>query len=320
MANGKTPRRRKDDYPDDYPEDEIRDRRRRAQEVDNDRRNGPERRRVQDRDYYDDRDRYDYRDRDDRYRYRDRDYRDRDTASWLWPLLAVLLLLIFGWLILQNYQDGGININQNQDVKFENENKTGNFEKSNPENQQTVAEPPAVVLVQTNSQSSNNSSVSINKDGRDYGQGNTSVFGNGLVMARTMDPNAPDGLYTVNYRSCGQDGRCQEGSYQFTVNWSSRENFSNQTGQSQVNILYDGQKLNPENLIISKGTKINLVNNSNQEVEIFSGGKRLNELFPQINADLSRGTTVSFTINQPGSYPYTFKLNNNEVKGQIIVQ
>ena len=38
-----------------------------------------------------------------------------------------------------------------------------------------------------------------------------------LSVTRRLDPNAPNGLYTVNYELCWPDGTCHIGQYQFAI-------------------------------------------------------------------------------------------------------
>lgn len=149
MPNGRTPKRR--DYPEDeYPEEQPRRKRVVRDEEDYDRDDYD-----RDRDYYERDRRGGYYDRD-----RDRGYYHRDrngVASWLIPLLALLLLALFGWWIYKSAGGQNININQNQEneqnQQFAGEQRSGSFQNSIPAHGQTIPATPANVVIATNATS-----------------------------------------------------------------------------------------------------------------------------------------------------------------------
>ena len=59
--------------------------------------------------------------------------------------------------------------------------------------------------------------ISMLKDGKEYGMGVTVVSSDKRSVTRSVDPYAPNGLYTLNYELCADDGECHPGQYQFAI-------------------------------------------------------------------------------------------------------
>jgi plastocyanin len=245
----------------------------------------------------------------------------RDWLPWLLGLILLILLGLLAWLVFGNRN---ITINQNQNVNQENEfaseQKSGNFDQSLPSHQDVYPAPPVGVVVQTNSTSGTNSSVTIDKDGQDYGTDSTIVEANGMNLRRMMQTNSPDGVYTVNYKSCS-GSNCQTGSYQFKVDGSKKSEYQDLTNQRSVNISLNNNLFNPDKITIAKGTKVTWANNNNTEVTIGPAIKDIqNYLTTFSTGKLATGATVSFTFNQAGYYPIIVFSNGQMIIGNIIVQ
>lgn len=306
MAEDKTPRRRRTDY--NLREDEIgRD--------------------------YDQRGEMNYGRRSDDVMYRDEDrvrnvrddgYGDRRTGNnlaWLWALLILLLLGLGAWWLWRN-ANRSININQNQNVNqdFKGEQRVSSFEKSLPNHAQTVPAAPMYVVVQTKGTAANESTVTVNRDNQDFGTGSTIVESEGRVLRRAVVANAPEGIYTVNYRICGTDANCQNGNYQFKINKNSTEGFQDLTNRQNVtiNITADG-KLNPEKVIVSKGTKITWQNNDNSSHQLVPGVVGAEKLYPNLVRTVNANSSFSLNASLLGWANYFIK-DGDTVTGEVIVR
>jgi methionine-rich copper-binding protein CopC len=217
-----------------------------------------------------------------------------------------------------------INNNQNQtqqNQKFTNEKKTANFEKSIPTQGETIPAPPTSVLIQTNSASnSQGSTVTINMNNQDYGTGDTLVGTNGMTLRRNMDANAPDGIYSVNYKTCGSDGNCQQGSFQFEIAKNNTQDYDDQRNKSAVTVVIANGKIYPENLLISKGTKLTIINTSTSAATLNSSVNGVANYYSNFNGSLTANGNYTFTFGQTGYYPYSLKVGEDTLNGKIVVQ
>lgn len=95
--------------------------------------------------------------------------------------------------------------------------KSAHYVSNTPAHGSVLASVPENVSINFNFDLGTGSSISIKTGNREYGSGATIIESNKLVMRRSMDPNAPDGLYTVSYNACWPDGSCHDGHFQFTI-------------------------------------------------------------------------------------------------------
>jgi plastocyanin len=267
--------------------------------------------------------REDDRDEDEDDEEEDENDEDEDTGVEDDEEEDLVLLGLLAWLAFGNRNININNQNQqnvNQESEFGSEQKSGNFDQSLPSHSDVFPAAPVGVVIQTNSTSGTNSSVTINKDDKDYGVDSTIVEANGMNLRRMMQTNAPDGVYTVNYKSCS-GSNCQNGSYQFKVDSSQKSDYQDLTNQRSVNISLNNNKFNPDKITIAKGTKVTWANNNNSEVTIGPGIKDIQNFLTTFSTGkLAAGATVSFTFNQSGYYPIIVFSNGQMIVGNIIVQ
>lgn len=100
---------------------------------------------------------------------------------------------------------------------FSLEKKSAHYVSNTPLHAAAVTTPPAVVTINFNFDLSTQSVISVTKDGNEYSTGQTVVADDKLVLERGLNPNAPDGVYTVNYSACWPDGLCHTGTFQFAI-------------------------------------------------------------------------------------------------------
>lgn len=85
--------------------------------------------------------------------------------------------------------------------------------------------------------------ITIMKDGRDYGTGETILSPDNLMMWREMDPSAPDGIYNVTYNACGPDGTCHDGFFEFAVDRMAAVNATTDAASGETTDSADEDKI-----------------------------------------------------------------------------
>jgi len=95
--------------------------------------------------------------------------------------------------------------------------KSAHYVSNLPVHASTLTTPPATVSIDFNFDLSEQSTIEIIKDGRDYGMGVRSVTNSKRTLEQAFDATAPDGLYTVQYNACWPDGSCHTGNFQFVL-------------------------------------------------------------------------------------------------------
>ncbi len=155
----------------------------------------------------------------------------------LLAFLVVLVLATGAFLLVKNKQTPKLNnvtetSNQDQTptndttpppsetaqpITFSSPKKSAHYVSNTPAHGTTLTTPPGEVTITFNFDLSNESSMTITNDGIDYGVDDPRFDNNKLVIRRSFDPNAPKGLYAVNYNACWPDGSCHDGNFQFAL-------------------------------------------------------------------------------------------------------
>lgn len=100
---------------------------------------------------------------------------------------------------------------------FSTAKKSAHYVSNFPAHSATLTTPPAEVSIDFNFDLELNSSISITKDGKEYGTGSTTVTSDKRTLKRTFESAAPDGLYRVDYTACWPDATCHTGYFQFGI-------------------------------------------------------------------------------------------------------
>lgn len=100
---------------------------------------------------------------------------------------------------------------------FVNSKKAAHFVRSSPVHASTIATLPEKVQIVSNFDVTSKSTISIKKEGKEYGSAATAVVGDSLILERSISDPTPGGLYNVTYSACWPDGSCHDGSFQFAV-------------------------------------------------------------------------------------------------------
>jgi methionine-rich copper-binding protein CopC len=96
--------------------------------------------------------------------------------------------------------------------------KSAHYVSNTPKHGATLSSVPSKVELTFNFDVATPSVISIiGPDGENYATGETKIGTDILSLYVAMDPEAPDGLYTVNYTACWPDQTCHDGKFQFAL-------------------------------------------------------------------------------------------------------
>jgi plastocyanin/methionine-rich copper-binding protein CopC len=261
--------------------------------------------------------------------------RDEKGFSGAVPLLIIVVIAVgvAGWFVWQGQNSKNNNktpnssvseppaIENSQAVNFSDPKKGAHFESSTPAHSSTLAGVPAGVVIDFNFDLASNSTIKIEKDGKDYGVGDTAVDQNKLAMRRQMDQSAPDGVYTVNYNGCWPDRSCHDGHFQFAINRGLLSSYQDQRGVKEASITISQTKFAPVNVRINVGQTLTWVNNDDVEHYINTDSHPAHTHTLGFNSRaLAKGATYSFTFKEKGVYPYHCSAHAADMMGSIVVE
>lgn len=206
-------------------------------------------------------------------------------------------------------------------VIFSAPKKAAHYQSNAPEHRSVLAAVPVNVVIDFNFDLAQGSSIAITKDGMEYGRGDTVTDANRLSMRRNMDPQAPDGIYTVAYNACWADGSCHNGSFQFAIDRSKRSEFEDMRGKKEVMIKLQNIAFNPKSILISRNTRVTWVNKDSVIHTINTDVHPAHTYYLSQNSkDLTMGQSYSVTFDTPGVYPYHCTPHAKSMKGSILVE
>lgn len=206
------------------------------------------------------------------------------------------------------------------EVKFNKAKKSAHYETNTPAHGAVLAAPPVNVVIDFNFDLAAPSAISIKKDGKEYGQGNTIIDSNKLSMRRNFAADAPDGKYTVNYNACWPDQSCHDGNFEFTIDRTRASSYENMQGKSEVTIRMSEIMFTPKNIVISKGTKVTWINDEDAEHYVNTDSHPAHTYYPEQNSrSLAKGATYSVIFEKPGAYPYHCSAHAESMVGNIVV-
>jgi plastocyanin len=197
--------------------------------------------------------------------------------------------------------------------------KSPHWESNTPEHGSILAAVPINVVIDFNFDLGPGSDVSIMSNGKEYATGETIIDDNKLAMRRTMDPEAPDGFYMVEYKACWPDGSCHDGHFEFSIDRSVSQDYEDLRDSSEVTVVMKGIAFVPQNIRISPGTKIVWANEDNVTHYVNTDSHPAHTYYPEMNSKaLRNGDSYSLTLDKPGIYPYHCSAHTN-MKGSVIV-
>ena len=206
-------------------------------------------------------------------------------------------------------------------VSFGTPKKTAHFESSTPEHGATLPAPPINVTIDFNFDLVSNSAVTITKDGKEYGKGDTTISANKLSLQRALDQSAPDGLYIVTYKACWPDKTCHDGRFEFAIDRTAASAALDLRGRSHVTVNLKDITFRPQAIRISKGTTVKWQNDDDVEHYVNTDAHPSHTYFPPQNSPvLANGATYTTTFAAPGAYPYHCSAHASSMRGMIIVE
>jgi plastocyanin len=178
---------------------------------------------------------------------------------------------------------------------------------------------PLNVVVDVEMNLTDASSMTIQQNGQEYGT-TQQVDDNRATLRRYVDPQAPDGFYTVNYTTCWESGgTCEGGMFQFAIDRSLSSSFTDWRGQSAVTIHIRNEAKDPRFMIISPGTNVTWANDDTVAHTADSDSHMTHSYYPDLDSGLIEpGATFSHTFDQRGVYP-THCSEHAETEHAIII-
>lgn len=208
-------------------------------------------------------------------------------------------------------------------IEFQDEVQPPHYVATTPLHTDTLAAVPVNVVVDFDFDLNTSSTMTLlnTKENKDYGTGSATIDANKRVLRRTMDLNAPDGLYTAQYKACWPDGSCHDGSFQFVLEREQAEIYDDLRNQQEVTVTLEDFSIVPSDIRISKGTKVTWRNDDQPGHYINSDSHPTHSYQPDLNSKLLQtGDTYSYTFTTPGYYSYHCSAHPDEMIGSIIVE
>lgn len=199
--------------------------------------------------------------------------------------------------------------------------KSAHYESNTPAHGSILAGVPVNVVIDFNFDLGPGSSISIKTGDREYGTGDTIIDSNKLAMRRNMDSNAPDGLYTVNYKACWPDGSCHDGHFQFNIDGTKADGYTDLRNKTEVTVKLSEIAFKPANIRISRGTKVIWINEDEVSHYVNTDAHPSHTYYPKQNSRaLNKGDMFSLTFDKAGIYPYHCSAHAVIMKGSVIVE
>jgi len=245
--------------------------------------------------------------------------------------ILVLVILLGMFLLFRNQQFSTPSINPsnpptNQQTGkmqfvFENPQKSAHYESNTPAHASVLVGVPINVVIDFNFDLAKPSEIKILKDGKDSGVGETLIDDSKLAMRRNMAVNSPDGLYKVEYKACWPDGSCHDGNFQFAIDRSLSGGFSDMTGKKEVEIKLSQIMFDPQNIKVSRGTKVTWVNDDSVEHYVNTDSHPAHTYYTGQNSEgLAQGDSYSIVFDKAGIYPYHCSVHADNMVGNILVE
>lgn len=208
------------------------------------------------------------------------------------------------------------------EIVFEDPVKTPHYVENIPEHGSIIPAVPVNIVINFNFDLGPGSDIEIlGEDGNNYDIGDVEIDDNKLGMRKKMDSQSPDGLYVVKYKACWPDGSCHDGSFQFYIDSSKREDFQDMKGQTGVTVDMVNITFDPAYIIIDEGTTITWVNKDSAAHYINTDPHPGHNYYPDQNSSsLTKGDEYSVTFDMPGYYPYHCSAHPVSMRGTIIVE
>lgn len=204
---------------------------------------------------------------------------------------------------------------------FQTPRKSPHYESNAPAHESILPAAPYTVVIDFNFDVAPGSTISIMHNGKEYGEGEVTIDDNKLALRRRVQPDAPNGLYSVTYSACWPDGSCHEGLFQFAIDSSLADTYIDKRGQSAIEIDMKNIAFAPMNIRVSAGTTITWKNSDAVTHYVNTDSHPAHTFFPEQNSSaLENGDTYSTTFATRGAYPYHCSAHADTMTGMILVE
>ncbi len=237
--------------------------------------------------------------------------------------MAILILL--GGVFYIYYQADTTDISPKSDIpeslEFEKPKKSAHYESNTPAHGAILATRPINVVIDFNFDLTPPSSIRVEKDGVDYGAGETKIDPSALALRRDLAADAPDGSYKVSYSACWSATSCHEGYFQFAIDSGKKSGFDDLKEQKEVTVKLSQIKFNPSKIMISAGTKVTWVNDDAVAHTVNTDSHPAHTYYlPQNSRKLNKGDSYSVVFDKPGIYPYHCSPHAEVMQGTVVVE
>jgi len=255
------------------------------------------------------------------------DGRGFSVLDWLIALVVAAGIAAAGWYVFikEDKTTSPTSTSQSttgdkQTPSFATPKRSAHFESSTPTHASILAAVPVDVVIDFNFDLAEGSTIKITKNGKDYGVGNTVIDSNKLAMRRQMDKNAPDGVYTVEYKACWPDGSCHDGHHQFAIESKHQSNYQDMRNQDSVTIRLSDIRFQPMDILISSGTKVTWINDDEVPHYVNTDSHPAHTHVLDLNSKaLSKGDSFSYTFTKTGAYLYHCSAHAADMTATIVV-
>jgi plastocyanin len=199
--------------------------------------------------------------------------------------------------------------------------KSAHYESNTPPHGGILAGVPVNVVIDFNFDLGPGSVIRILNNGVDYGTGNTLIDANRLAMRRMMNPDAPDGVYTVDYDACWPDGSCHDGNFQFAIMRSRASDYTDLRGMSSVNVTMRDLSFIPSDIRIDRGATVTWINEEGVEHYVNTDSHPYHTYYLPMNSRaLKKGDAFTLRFDTPGIYPYHCSAHAEVMFGSVLVE
>lgn len=204
---------------------------------------------------------------------------------------------------------------------FSKPKKSAHYENNTPPHGEILAGVPVNISLDFNFDLAKPSDISIMKDGKEYGMGETVIDNNKLAMRKNMDPQTPDGFYEVVYKACWPDGSCHDGKFQFGIDRSKKSQYTDMRGKKEMTLEMVDFSFNPKKILVDRGTKITWVNKDSAIHYINTDPHPHHTYYPAQNSQaMNKNDTYTATFDKVGWYPYHCSNHAKIMTAQILAE
>jgi plastocyanin len=197
--------------------------------------------------------------------------------------------------------------------------KTPHWLDSFPMHGETFAVTPRLVKLNFNFDLGRQSSITIEKDGKNVTGGPAVIAKDNLSMEASVT-DAGDGTYLVTYKAYWPDGSSHDGQYSFKVDDKTMSGYTDETGKAKVTVLMENLEFVPSKVIVSPGATVTWVNREAATHFINSDAHASHNVLPKFNSrGLAQGASYSYVFDTPGEWGYHCSAHFPKMRGRVIV-